>query len=207
MPNWCYTKITITNDNKEENNVFKNLMDVWTKIDYMENGFRWTGNYGWLGNIVLGANIGTVDTDPKTDLRCRGSLSEWEYDDRYGEFTFWTETAWSPMLQMWVKLIEKYMPHANMLFVAEECGCGMWDTNDHDLVGKYIIDGYENLPINIDNVNEQEMSKSELEYILRELLKDETSAFNDLIEMFEESEFSDEATIHQWEYVDIEVYC
>ena len=205
MPNWCYTKITITNDNKEENNVFKNLMDVWTKIDYMENGFRWTGNYGWLGNIVLGANIGTVDTDPKTDLRCRGSLSEWEYDDRYGEFTFWTETAWSPMLQMWVKLIEKYMPHANMLFVAEECGCGIWDTNDPTLAGMYIVEVWDEIPIETDD--RFEVTKPELKEFLMELFDDKESSFKELMKKFDDSDFRDAMSINKWEYVDIEVYC
>jgi hypothetical protein len=200
MPNWCATTITICNENKEENNVFYHLMKEWTSRNYMSNGF----GHKWLGNIVLGSKIGTVDTNPETDLSCRGSVCHWEYDGN-NTFVFETDTAWTPMLKMWSKLIDKYMPDAEMIFAAEECGMCIYDTNDPTLAGMYIVEVWDEIPIETDD--RFEVTKSELKEFLMELFDDKESSFKELMKKFDDSDFRDAMSINKWEYVDIEVYC
>ena len=113
MPNWCMTKLIITHNDESKLKVFDKLLDQWTSRNYRGNGF----GRNWLGNIVLGSGIGTVDTNPKTDFRCRGTM---DYKELHrDELTIDVSTAWSPMLRMWIKLVNKFIPDADVTYIAE----------------------------------------------------------------------------------------
>ena len=100
MPNWTITRITINHDDGNKLKEFEKLINEWTSKNYMENGF----GLQWLGNIVGNSGIGTIDKNLETDLRCRGSITWIECEGN--QLLIDTETAWVPMLKMWIKLKE-----------------------------------------------------------------------------------------------------
>lgn len=198
MPNWCYTNITIEHNNQKELEKFEKLLNEWTSHNYIENGF---GN-DWLGNVVgnsgIGTiDIGTIDTNKDTDLNCRGSLVECDLDDRY--LTITTETAWVPMLKMWSKLIDKYLPGAELTYEAEESGVGLYCTNNQETAKQYIIDSWD-MP---DIESDWEASEEYIVKILQKLLDEKESDIDKLIDIFEDSDYSDYMSIHKWEYAEI----
>ena len=160
MPNWCYTNITIRHESEKEIQNLEELINRWTNKNYMENGF----GHNWLGNIVLGSGVGTVDTCKETDLSCRGSITD--YHRTGNELVINTETAWSPMMKMWVKILEKYLPDAELLYNADECGMGINDTNDPDLVDKYILDYYGDENIESDWEADEDTVRKTLQKLL-----------------------------------------
>lgn len=190
MPNWCCTNMHIYCDDTEKLNNLNSLIDEWTSKDYMDNGF----GHHWLGNIVLGSGVGTVDTNKETDLRCRGTLL---YKDICGgELIIETETAWSPMMEMWTKIVDKYLPNADLFYTAEEPGCGIFYTNDPDYVDKYVIDSWnENIESN------WEASEENVRELLQELLETDETDVKKLIDMFYYSDLEEDISINQWEYV------
>ena len=194
MPNWCYTNITITHNDEEKVKNLENLINEWTSKDYMKNGFGHT----WLGNVVLGANIGTVDTNPKTDIRCRGKLSN--IDRNGNELIINTETAWAPMMQIWKKVIDKYLPDAEILYTAEECDCGLYYTNDPDVQNHYCIDSWDCEEIESD----YEATEDRVIEVLQELLDTAENDIETLFEMFEDSNCFDSMSINEWKFVDID---
>ena len=191
MPNWCYTNITINHENETELQKLSNLIDEWTSKDYMKNGF---GN-NWLGNIVLGSGVGTVDTDKETDLRCRGTIIHSMVTDN--QLIIDTETAWSPMLQMWVKILEKYLPDAELIYNADECGNGVNDTNDPALEGKYILDYYGDEDIESDWEADEETVRE----VLQKLLDTTETDVEKLIQMVYEDDY--DISVRKWEYSDV----
>lgn len=194
MPNWCFTNITIAHDNSEELEEFYNKIEEWTSHDYCDNGF----GKNWLGNIVGNSGIGTIDEDKESDLRCRGSLIDVDLTDN--QLTIQTETAWVPMLQMWVKLLEKYLPEAELVYSTEELGCEILCTNDPVYIGKYYIDAWDMDDIETDDmVNECDVIE-----ILQELLNAKEDNIEEFLKMFDESEYSEHMQIHKWEYVEVE---
>ena len=194
MPNWCSTRITINHENVDELKNLEALINECTRTNYMENGF----GLKWLGNIVGNSGIGTVDTKKSTDLRCRGSLTYMELYDN--QLTIDTETAWVPMLEMWVKLLEKYLPDAELIYMAEEPGCAIYCTNDPTLVGKYLIDSWN------DNVDyDPEADKETVIFELQRYLKTTETEIDKLLKMLEEMEDS-EVSINEWRFTEIDVW-
>jgi hypothetical protein len=108
MPNWCWNEITISGDvtkiveslesieNKEENNVFKTLIDVpkdeyendWYNTNLKYFGTKWDVSYG--------------DCDPQ------------EFDDECIVLT--PSTAWSPPIEFCVNLAKKYGVEVEMYY-------------------------------------------------------------------------------------------
>lgn len=192
MPNWCSTYIEIKNENKEGLKTFHDLLDEWTSKNYMDNGF----GIIWLGNIVLGSGIGTIDKDKETDIECRGWLEYMQLDDN--TLTLQTETAWSPKLKMWKLLCEKYLPNSEIIYSAEEPGMELFCTNDSDLIGKYHLVTNE--------WSEYDLTKEEVIKALQKELKTEETDLKKLLELPEE-EIDNEDNyyyVHEWEQVAIE---
>lgn len=193
MPNWCNTTIWLTVPEKgiEELKKFEELLDKWTSYKYEENDF----GLDWLGNIVGNSGIGTIDTGADTDLPCRGSLLSTDtniYKDGDAVLSLQTETAWEPMLDMWVKLRDKYLPDAEITYAATEPGCGLYLTNDPSYKDKYIIDPYDFDSLDYD----EELSEKDLVQTLQEALQTEETDINTLIDEADEKGIS----VNQWEW-------
>lgn len=191
MPNWCSTEIEIYHDDIKALNALHKKIKEWTSKNYMENGF----GHNWLGNIVLGSGIGTVGKDKDIDIRCRGSLCY--LDNCNGYIKISTETAWSPMLEMWCKVINRYLPGGWLYYEAFEPGCGICCTNNADLVGKYLLDFCDASGEIYDT-----FSKSGMISFLQEKCGADTEDINKLRIMCEKN--CDYIGVHEWEYMPAE---
>ena len=189
MPNWCLTTITIENANVDELIKFNSLLDKWTSKNYMENDF----GLNWLGNVVGNSGIGTVDEGKESDMECRGHII---YRELVNNLLFVeTETAWVPMLELWMKLLDKYLPNAELTYTAAEGGCGIYSTNDPTLIGMYYIDSFSD-EIETETIATENAVRQLLQYLLNTSEPD----IDKLIVLLEGSEYQDELQIHKWEY-------
>ena len=205
MPNWCYSNITIYHNDEEKLKAFFNKIEEWRKKPFKENDFD-TYTLGWLGNIVGNSGLaewkarenGREDFVP--NIACRGSLQTFELDGN--RININTETAWVPMLDMWQRLVDKYLPDADIWYTAEESGCGLYCTNDPDVIGKYYIDLWESPDEFIKETSEYEATEDYTIKFLQRVLKTKESDIQKLLKMaddIEEQWFS----INQWQECDI----
>jgi len=91
---------------------------------------------GWLGAVV--EKVLGLDSEK---ISCRGEFTLGEiancpYDDNKLTLEVSANTAWSPCRELFDMLAEKY--DSNLYWVAEELGCGLFQTNDSE--GKYFHD-------------------------------------------------------------------
>lgn len=124
----------------EDVNKLKQLesrIDEWCENSPFENDFE---KY-WLGNIVIGSKIGTVDKGLPTDLNCRGRIDWMSTLEEDATLRIETTTAWVPLLKMWKRLVEEYLPDAEIVYACEETRRKIFLTNDPVLVGTYVSDG------------------------------------------------------------------
>lgn len=196
MSNWYHTTISINCKNKDKLRDFDTKLDEFMSKDYTKNVF----GLNWLGNIVGNSGIGTIDTGEITDLSCRGCVI---YKDFINDeqLVIDTETAWVPMLKMWVLLLDKYLPEATLLYSAEECGNELYYTNNSFLLDKYIIDCFENIN---DMESNSEMSEEAVVKLLQKLLHSKKTDINHLMIQFHKSKYNNKLAINKWEYADIE---
>ena len=196
MPNWCITYITINHENEQKLKEFEEKLNSLMSKDYIENSFGKT----WLGNLVGNSGIGTIDENKVSDLKCRGEIT---YMENLGnQLVIYTETAWVPMLKLWQKLLEKYLPDGELTYSAEECGCGIYCTNDPAMLDCYLVDIWEDVGIEGEYYCPGETEESVIE-MLQKLLGSDEEEINVLLEKFENSEYTDKMLIRKWEYVDI----
>jgi hypothetical protein len=204
MPNWCYSNIRIYHDDKEKLKAFLDKVEEWRSKPYVCNDFD-NGSLGWLGNIVGNSGLAEYKirddggTDFVPNIRCRGSLQQFDFRDSYIDIC--TETAWGPMMEMWRLLCEKYLPEAEILFSSEECGCGMYVSNDPDILGTYYIDIWEN-PDGFDEYTECEADEKYTIDFLQRVLKTDESDIEKLLKMADDIE-DQWFSINKWEYCDI----
>lgn len=203
MPNWCFTDITIYHNDEEKVKSLKEKIDKWTSKDFVENGF----GHNWLGNIVGNSGIAKwVKQGDRYDfehnIRCRGSLDSISLDNH--RLMLQTSTAWAPMMQMWVKVCEKYLPDADILFVAEEPGNGIFETNDPDMIGSYYIDIWEPPEEFIDEEPMFEAEEGDVVDFLQRVLKTDETDIKKLLKIsydIEDQWFA----INQWQECNIDM--
>lgn len=194
MPNWCTTDITINCEDNDKLAEFYNKIEEWTSRDYKENGF----GHNWLGNIVGNSGIGTIDENKITDLRCRGLLTC--VDLMYKQLVIHTETAWVPMLLMWRKLLDKYLPDAELVYNSEELGCEILATNNPCYIGKYYINVWD-----IENVESNYCAdEEEVIILLQELLDVKEEHIDKLLTLLNESDFNEGMSINKWDFIEID---
>jgi hypothetical protein len=128
MPNWCSNEITISGDvtkivqalesieNKQENNLFKTLIDVPQNDDWYNTNLEYFGTK-W--------DVSHEESDPQ------------EFD---GGLVLTPNTAWSPPIEFCVNLAKKYGVEVDMFY--HEQGndfCGKTSINSD---GTYIEEDY-----------------------------------------------------------------
>ena len=138
MPNWCSTTYAFFGDPDA-------VRDFHKKIELYTSKLRWddspreplTFRWNWLGNIVTGFGL-----DPDK-VYCRGEISAvTPYDDH---ILVATETAWSPMNDVWDEIIAKHYKGNRLqyVYIAEEPGCDIFiNTDDSGIFfsEKYLLD-------------------------------------------------------------------
>lgn len=138
MPNWCSTEYYVVGSKRELSDLNKKMERLENrKESLVKNDF---GNT-WLGNLVesLGGDWKKV--------YCRGGWGCREYNKEKNTLTFTTETAWCEMDE-WREFIESCYKTIKMLYVTEELGCGIYQTNDKEGVffkDKYVLDYTEDV--------------------------------------------------------------
>jgi len=198
MPNWCATEINIYSSDRQKLEVLNKLIEEWTSKDFVENGF----GHNWLGNVVGFSGIAGWDKekdDFNKNIRCRGCLSGiYLYGDH---LQVYTETAWAPMMQMWELICDKYLPDHEIMFTAEECGCGIYETNDPDVEGTYYLDIWDP-PEEVKD--EESVYEADEDYIIdfcQRFLGTEIDDLDKLLQMVKDSAIG--FAIHKWEHCDI----
>lgn len=197
MSSSCTTKICITHENEDALKELCNQIHFWTSETFTESKY----DKSWLGNIVIGSQIGTIDTGETTDVSCRGDLLGAKVSENM--LVIETVTAWSPKLQMWRLLVDKYLPDAAMIYCAEDKGNGILSTNDPDREDCYYIDPWED----VDGVDfDAEASENTVRKILQGLLHTEEINIDTLLDLFEDSEYSNQMSIDKWEFDEIDAW-
>lgn len=193
MPNWCLTTITINHESEEKLKELSNMIDEWTSKSYKDNDF----GLNWLGNIVGNSGVGTVDESPETDLKCRGLIN---YKEAIGnQLIIHTETAWVPMLKMWLKILEKYLPDSELIYESEECGCELYETNNPELYNRYVIDACDSDIVESDwNATEDEVRE-----VIQKLCNTGETNIEKLMRIFNESDFQN-VFIHKWDFANVD---
>ncbi len=133
MPNWCSTTIEITHKDEGAVKELFDLINEWTSRNYMNNGF----GEAWLGNIVGFSGIDEPRDDGDFSIKCRGVLTDIDYMGN--KLLIYADTAWEPMLKMWVLIIYKYLQGAELLYTAQEPGCGLLATNNPSDINSYVL--------------------------------------------------------------------
>lgn len=206
MPNWCYTDIYINCEDKEKLRDFYCKIEDWTSKNYKENGF----GLDWLGNIVGNSGIGTIDENKDTDLFCRGWLEELELENDDTQLWIRTNSAWQPALKMWDLLVKQYIPEAELVYSAEECGEGLFNTNDPILHNCWRIGNLDEYPDDIaewfEYCDVYEIPEKELIEILQKGLNTTESDINELLERFKEllSSYDCWFDFCKWETIELE---
>ena len=133
MPNWCYTDITIKcKSEKKAADLYNNIVD-WTSHEYCKSDF----GKDWLGNVVGNSKIDVMEDGEDFSIKCRGDIAFKEL--LHDEIHIQTETAWVPMLKMWEMICNKFLGVGEwmLFYLAEEPGCGIYDTNYPEFEGTY----------------------------------------------------------------------
>lgn len=199
MPNWCYTDIDIYGE-KEKVEFLHKKLEEWTSKNALENSF----GTNWLGNILINSGVISADQlDKVPHPSCRGSLIYLDLDTNIEPAALYvqTETAWGPMLQMWIEVLQKYNLDLEIVYKAVETGCEIYFTNDPCMQGKYIIDLFEQ----VDGAeSDWEATEEEVKETLHKLLKTDDEDFEKLLQQFYDSELCEKMSINPWEYVPLE---
>ena len=194
MPNWSTTDYFVIGSPKEIMELNKKMEKLENrKKSLVKNGF---GNT-WLGNLVqyLGGDCEKV--------YCRGEWMYRDYDKRKNALTFTTETAWQEMNE-WRSFIESHYKTIKILYVTEEPGCGIYQTNDKEGIffkSKYALDYGED----IEYFETMDQAVSFIENLINIKIEDKTvnGIQKELDAYAEENENEDSYySFHEFEKVD-----
>lgn len=214
MSNWCFTKI-IFHGEKNEIKDFYEKIEKWTAEPLRPNDFK----EDWLGNILIGAGLGDRINSETHSLRCRGWITYTEYDEENadeGEAFLYvdTETAWCPMMLMWVAVLDVLMYDTiGFSYIAEEPGMELYEICDPygDFYERYYVDVWVE---GEDEENEELMrlyddryysSDEDLKTSLQKFLNSEEDDLKTLIEKAESYDFKHKGSyisVHEYEIVD-----
>ena len=191
MPNWCSTDYNISRPKSMGG--IKPLYDFIKKT--IEEECKTPNDCRiWLGDIVekgLGVN---PEDGP---YECRGWVSDVQLQSDE-EFSFYTDTAWGPMNEMWFDLCKKYVPGATIYYNAEEPGCCVYATNNPDYEGKYVVDSWNDEYKSIWDASESDVRNIVKEVTGEDTSKDKMEDINDVLKLLYEGDY--DISINPWDY-------
>ncbi len=193
MPNWCYTDITISRPANRGG--MQELYDALLEATKHESTIKSDFGPMWLGNLVEKL----LDTDPLDcdKYRCRGILTQFEINEDADEISIGTETAWGPMLKMWIDIIEKYVPSAKLIYVTEEPGWEVYQTNDPEFQNSYYVDSWS------ENVESEYIASEDYVRRIASTLSgkdcNKIADIDSVLQMVAELE-NPNVSIHKWDY-------
>lgn len=128
MPNWCSTSYTLVGTRKNVGAAFRALRKLEQTPRSKEAGpDSFLPDSRWLGYVatdILGI--------PCNDIDCRGDFSQLELEMQNGRhcICFFTETAWGPCTDLWLRFCRKF--HLSLNYIAEEPGCLVYEKLNPD---------------------------------------------------------------------------
>lgn len=198
MPNWCYTQISVNCSSETKAQEIEKLFNEWLEKGKEDSDFK----RNWIGSILKYSGLGQPDSEGCP--RCRGSIADINVEDNI--LSFYTETAWAPMLQ-WLKFVtDKYDPNAEIIYTAEEPGCGIYYSNDPTVIGTVYIDNWTGEAINgVDVESAYDCSADYAKETVKKLLPDiDTNilSFDRINEILCDREM--DVRFHEWEECAVE---
>ena len=196
MANCCCTFITITPNVPGEAEKFGKMLEEWKEAKYSYD----VVNPSSHKNFALHAGLNPAD------FECRGGVNSITYNSEV--ISLVNEDDWTPKLVVWFAICNRLFGVDQFCFsyTADECGCGIYVTNDIGLLGSYNWDNHSGDERIREVIGEDTyvVSKKETEGYLRRLLPEISSgaSLEDLLDAFEESEWSDLCSIHAWKEAD-----
>ena len=138
MPNWCSTNIEFSGPEKDIKKLYEFIDNKnGEQVPNIKTDF----GARWLGYYLL--RVGLSDER----YSCRGSVTDLNKISTTGnvsKFQIQTETAWGPMIQMWLAIIQKLeLSGIQITYSAVEPGCEVYQTNDPEKVRLYVVDLYD----------------------------------------------------------------
>lgn len=142
MSNQCFSGYSIVGNKKIIEKLHGEFKKVLKKDRSKYNDQRGTylSNSNWLGWLT----IDLLHLDPEVDnVYCRGTVCDFDEDitlcdDDKAYFQLTTVSAWVPMNRLFSIIEEVY--GVEVLFIADELGCGLSCTND--IEGRFYTDRY-----------------------------------------------------------------
>lgn len=200
MPNWCYNTTIIYGD-KEQLKEFWNMLKeqvIDAKKGVKENSW----DNLWLGNVFY--KYYNEEQINKLGIQCRGAFTGEEaitYDEENGNIEMYYETAWSPNIESWNQLLYDFFPKLKEVTQSEECGMGIYVTNDYDRL--YFTDKY-NLDFGINGRGDTEYFDSD-ESLIRYINKwfnENLSTIKDVYDWIDRRNEEDDTYIYLNEFED-----
>ena len=143
MANYCWNCIAIYRGDDTEASK-RQIQELYLKLDSLGTDHSALSegkpsDQSWYGSVLLMCGEEAKDVDG------RGTIEDltWENDGHEdgGWIKMQTETAWSPQVEVIEKLIEKYYPNLAFEYIAEECGCEIYENSDTS--GRFFKDRYK----------------------------------------------------------------
>lgn len=196
MPNWCSTTYEITGKKKD-------IDKLWSAIEEAQTNAKIETDFGseWLGHFLsyLGMSEEEVCRGP---VRCRGYIT-YKNHDGDGSIVIDTDTAWGPMPEPILMMVEEYAPDAKIIYTAIEHGCGIFETNDRSVANGCLIDVWEadKVPKELEGYDYDVISEKKITKLLRKLLG-KNASLKELLKDAEEK-WGEYVSFNQFEYRDI----
>ncbi len=202
MANCCFTQVRISSTDKIRFKEFEEALEKWesTVHPVMEKLVSEHANKH-LANFACWAGVTDNPWEDKS-LRLRGWVDEIDSDEK--EVTISQTDKWSPNVNVWWQICEKWFGEGNfdLLYEAQEPGCEIYFTNDPEQIEKYYFDswdeenpllkelGHDGYAVPVDKVTAA----------LKKVLNIASDSIDILMGEFESSDLREKCALHRWEY-------
>lgn len=117
-----------------------------------------------------------------------------------------TESKWTPCPKAWRNIAQAFDKNVDVFYEAEEPGCEIYDSNDPELIGKYVYDFWDMPEGSICShccdagvADERQMTE-----ILQNALDTKVQDLETLLNLIDAKGLSDNISIHRIEYLSID---
>lgn len=195
MANYCSTNLLITHPDHQKIQDFLVNLDVWLESPEnpeLENTYAALIEHSGVENPGYGERSLKESCVVYTNVLQPDTL------------VLDVDTPWTPLLGIWKRLIDKYLPGADVVFRSFSSDEGLYTTNDQYYIGKYIVDpwdaeGFEALENVGIEPGTEDCDEETIVTGLQKLLETSETSFDKLRQIQHESKYSEDFSIHVWE--------
>ncbi len=156
-----------------------------------------------LASAALHANFALWAGLNPNDFDVRGEVVTAYFNK--DEIAIVADDAWTPKLVVWFAICNRLfgVDQYQFTYTAHECGFNIFSTNDVDLIGTFYWDNMNNNDKIARLVGDEyfSVSQDDTRSVLLELFPeaDRNASLDELLKLYEDSEFKKECVIHQWD--------